>query len=58
MCGPVARPPRQQRQGGTPLLTANEPAGGLRQRGSAAGGGEVFATAPLCPHSGSSDGIS
>ena len=47
MCGPLARPPRLQRRGGTPLLTANEPAGGLLQRGSAAGGGEVFATASL-----------
>ena len=33
-------------EGGTPLLTANETAGGLRQRGNAAGGGKAFATAP------------
>ena len=31
---------------GTPLLTANAPAGELQQRGNAAGGVEVFATAP------------
>ena len=35
MCCPVARPPLLQRRGGTQLLTANEPAGGLLQRGSA-----------------------
>ena len=47
MCCPVASTPWLQHRGGTSLLMANEPAGGLLQLGSAAGEGEVFATAPL-----------
>ena len=42
----LAHPPRRQQRVGTQLMMANEPAWGLRQRGSAGRGGEVFATAP------------
>ena len=54
MCCPVARPPRRQRRGCTPLLTANEPAGGLQQRGSAAGEERKLRQS----HRGSTDGVS